>query len=100
MYPCPHCATDSFSFWQKQLLGPARSIECRNCKRRVSVPWARAMLAVSPIMILGSLGIAFSNSNPGGPLEMFLWGVFGAVVGGAIAAPLYHLYVPLVPRKH
>src|SRR5690348_14138653 len=99
MYLCPHCGSKSFTFWQKQWLGPARSIECQNCKRRVSVPWGRAMLAVSPVMAFGTIGIAFYNTNPDGLWGLFLGGVLGAVVGYAVAAPLYHRYVPLIPRK-
>jgi hypothetical protein len=31
-------------------------------------------------------------------LAVFVSGVVGAVIGFLVAAPLYHKYVPLVPR--
>jgi DNA-directed RNA polymerase subunit RPC12/RpoP len=99
MYKCPWCGAESFSFWQKQWLGPARSIECRNCKRRVSVPWIRSLLAVSPIILLGSIGIGYFGTAIDSLLAVFASGVVGAVIGFLVAAPLYHKYVPLVPRE-
>jgi len=99
MYKCPWCGVESFSFWQKQWLGPARSIECCNCKGRVSVPWVRSLLAISPIVILGSIGIGYFGTAIDGLWSFLASGAAGAVTGYLLTAPLYHKYVPLVPRK-
>ncbi|SRR5216683_619224 len=99
MYNCPHCGSNSFSFWQKQLLGPARSIECRNCKERVTVPWGRALLAILPIIVLATIGVAIYNSAPGNLADLIIYTTVGILVGFVISAPLYHRYVPLIPRK-
>ncbi len=35
----PHCHNRSFTWMQKQFLGPARKIECPDCGAKVSVSW-------------------------------------------------------------
>ena len=56
MYACPWCGSKTFSFWQKQTLGPARTLRCSSCSRQVSVSWDRAQIAALPVVILGFLG--------------------------------------------
>ena len=84
MNKCPHCDTDSVSFWRKQILGPGRSIECQRCKKRVGVHKERAWLCIAPIFIGAFVGKLFFGSD------------LGWVVGYVVSAPLYHFYVPLV----
>src|SRR3989344_2917403 len=42
-YNCPKCGQASFSFWQKQFLGPLGSIPCGACGASVSVPWGKSI---------------------------------------------------------
>jgi DNA-directed RNA polymerase subunit RPC12/RpoP len=95
MYACPHCGADTFSFWQKELLGPGRSIECRSCGGHVSVPWLGTFACLAPMFIL----VAMAYLYFGPTLGVFYSVLVGSLVGFAISAPLCHWYVPLIPRK-
>lgn len=44
MYRCPSCGAPTITFWQKQLLGPAKTIRCSNCNARISVSWTAGLL--------------------------------------------------------
>ena len=57
VYECPWCDRKSFSFWEKQGLGPTRSLRCNECKRKVGVPSDRAQIAAAPLFLLGFLGL-------------------------------------------
>lgn len=100
MYACPWCGSKSFSFWQKQTLGPLRAIACGDCRRHVSVPWERAHLAALPIFACAIAGLwlvgdAFDSKLLG------LAGAFtGVAIGMIVTMPLYHHFVPLTkPSK-
>ena len=97
MYECPWCRRKSFSFWQKQWLGPARTIRCGACSREVSVPWGRAHIAASPLFLGAIFGMVVWGPMLGeGKLGVLFGGIFGAVFGMLLTAPIYHMYVPLV----
>ena len=96
MYACPWCSKASFSFWEKQSLGPKRTLECAHCKRKVSVCWNKAQLAAIPVIALGFLGLIAGQALFGSWAAVFLGGWLGVSLGMGITAPLYHLYVPLV----
>ena len=86
MYACPWCERTTFSFWQKQKLGPNTSIKCAGCKRRVSVPWTRTTAALpnscSPLAGCGSWATHRARS-------IRLAGAFaGVVLGMMIMMPL------------
>lgn len=95
MYACPWCDQTSFSFWQKQSLGPARNLTCQHCKRPVSVCWNRAQLAAVPAVALGFLGLIAGKMVFGTWSAVFLFGWIGVTVGMLVTAPLYHWFVPL-----
>jgi hypothetical protein len=95
MYACPWCEQTSFSFWQKQSLGPARNLTCQHCKRPVSVCWNRAQLAAVPVVALGFLGLIAGKMVFGTWSAVFLFAWLGVTTGMLITAPLYHWYVPL-----
>ena len=57
MYACPWCGKGRFSFWQKQSLGPTRTLSCPDCKRPVSVCWNRAQLAAIPVLLISLVGL-------------------------------------------
>ena len=96
MYACPWCGKGRFSFWDKQSLGPTRTLSCPDCKRPVSVCWNRAQLAVIPAVALGFLGLIAGKVLFLTWPAVFLGGWVGVTLGMLITAPLYHLYVPLV----
>jgi hypothetical protein len=95
-YACPWCNQKAFSFWQKQSLGPHKSLPCPSCQRKVSVDWMRAQIAAAPTLLLFFFGII------AGKVLFFTWpaillgGWLGVTAGFLITAPLYHVYVPLV----
>ena len=105
MYECPNCGELTFSYWQKQFLGPARTIRCRACDARVSVPWLRSSIFV----ILGSVVSLFAGLvalmmvAPGslaglGVALAFVVFVVGAALAVVPIAWLYGRYVHLVQR--
>ena len=53
MYSCPWCGRKAFSFWQKQTLGPMRTMRCPHCKRQVSLSSFRAQ--VVPLLAAGTV---------------------------------------------
>lgn len=95
MYSCPWCGEASFSFWDKQSLGPSRTLSCPSCNRKVSVCWNRAQLAAIPVLALGFLGLITGKAAFGTWSAILLGGWLGITLGMLITAPLYHLYVPL-----
>jgi hypothetical protein len=95
MYACPWCTKGSFSFWDKQSLGPARTLTCADCHRPVSVCWNRAQLAAIPAVALGFLGLIAGKMAFGTWSAVFLGAWLGITIGMLITAPLYHYYVPL-----
>ena len=96
MYECPWCSTKSFSFWQKQSLGPNRSIRCTCCARRVSVPWARAHLAAIPVFLGAIAGLWFVGEAFDSKVLALAGACIGVVAGMVLTMPLYHRFVPLV----
>lgn len=96
MYECPWCERKSFSFWQKQSLGPIGTMKCSNCTRRVSVSWGRAHLAAIPLFLCAVLGIWFIGDAFNSRLVALAGGCIGVVLGMVFTMPLYHAFVPLV----
>jgi hypothetical protein len=99
MYACPWCERRTFSFLQKQTLGPSRTLKCGHCARHVGVHWDRAMIAAIPIIVLGTLGLAMGKSLYHSLPAILLGGWIGVTMGMSITAPLYHLWVPLVKPR-
>jgi uncharacterized protein YqgC (DUF456 family) len=96
MYACPWCERKVFSFWQKQSLGPARSLRCTGCKRHVSVPWLRAHLAALPVFVLAIAGLWFVGDAFNSKIFALAGAFCGVVLGMMVTMPLYHFIVPLV----
>jgi len=95
MYPCPHCGTDSFTFWQKELLGPTRSIKCRHCGGRVSVPGIHTFFRLYPtFMLVVAVPLFF-----GATLGLLNAILVGSLIAFAVSASLCHRYVVLIPRE-
>jgi uncharacterized protein YqgC (DUF456 family) len=96
MYACPWCERKVFSFWQKQSLGPTKTIQCMGCKRHVTVSWARAHLAALPVFVLAIAGLWFVGDAFNSKLLAIAGAFCGVVLGMMITMPLYHYIVPLV----
>jgi hypothetical protein len=96
MYACPWCERKVFSFWQKQKMGPTRTLQCSGCKRHVAVSWGRAHLAFAPIVVLALLGLWFVGDAFNSKVFALAGAFCGAVLGMMITMPLYHYIVPLV----
>ena len=96
MYECPWCNRKTFSFWQKQKLGPNKTLQCGACKRRVSVPWGRAHLAALPVFLLAIVGLYFVGDAFNSKVFALAGAFCGVVLGMMVTMPLYHYVVPLV----
>lgn len=96
MYACPWCDRKTFSFWQKQKLGPHSSMSCTGCKKRVSVPWGRAHLAALPIFLFAVAGLWLVGDASGSKIIALAGATCGVVLGMMVMMPLYHRFVPLV----
>jgi len=99
-YNCPKCGQASFSFWQKQFLGPLGSIPCGACGASVSVPWGKsiALNAVFiPIASLGGLVAAFSFAkySIGAAFFVFIIWVLAFFV---LVGWIQHRFVPLIVK--
>ena len=72
-------------------------IAVSSCKGGVSVPWAHAMLCISPIFLLGIAAHIYLRPMVGASGALLGLSI-GFVVGFAISLPLYHRFVPIVKR--
>jgi len=86
---CPHCeGTPCIPAWRKLTLGFASSARCRICGQKVTVEVFRALVAMSPPVVLMIMVTSGLLTNP------FLT-VLGLVVVLAISFTLYLTWVPL-----
>jgi uncharacterized protein YqgC (DUF456 family) len=100
MYACPWCERKTFSFWQKQTLGPHRTLACAGCKRRVGVPWMQSHIAALPVFLFAVAGMHLAGDASGSKILALAGALSGAILGMLVTMPLYHRFVPLVrPRR-
>ena len=91
---CPNCDTPSIGYWQKQFLGPARTIGCSLCGARVSVSTIRFL----PIFLL-IVGAAPAFRKLG-LMEYGFASYVGLLVFMLLITGFYqHFFVPLVVRS-
>ena len=91
---CPNCEKPGIGYWQKQLLGPARTISCSHCGAHVSisffsfVPILLIIFTTLPTLrILGMMDYGFASYA-------------GAFVFLLVVTWVYlHYFVPLVVRS-
>jgi hypothetical protein len=95
MYACPWCGQKTFTFWQKQTLGPMRTMRCSSCKRQVSLSMFRAQVAGAPLIALGLLGMTVGKVVFASLAAILLGAWVGLTIGLLITVPLYHWFVPL-----
>jgi len=86
---CPHCGDPAVSVLRKLFLGPALPARCRNCARRVGVPYVWSLLALAPMI---PLAVWIRHSHGSMPAAL------GAIVGFVCVCYLYVRFVPLEKR--
>ncbi len=86
---CPYCQHKAMGPLKKSLLGPARSVKCQSCQKRVSVHWASALMVIPALMCFFGLPLI---RNPAIVLPV---AAFLVIV--SFAAQLW--WVPLVGRE-
>jgi hypothetical protein len=88
MVTCPYCKQRAMTAWGKLSLGPARSVKCASCGRRVSVSWWAFAIFIATFAPFWALS-----------RQSMVW----VVVGAAVIFPLFfaaHYYlVSLVGRE-
>jgi hypothetical protein len=87
---CPHCGKPAISTTQKFTLGPMRSVACKSCGQRVSVPMTSMYTTSIPIILAIPVAYYFEASRPG------WYGLF--LVGLAVSAYLQYAHVSLERR--
>ena len=88
MRTCPYCGQEALSARRKSFLGPARTVACDCCGRRISVSWA-GLLAVVPLFA-GMLGMVHFGGS--------WWGIVSAALGAVGMFAFHEWLVPLVGR--
>ncbi len=85
---CPHCGEQAISFARKMCLGPAISAKCKECGKKIGVPF-KSMLGVIPFLI------AYFCSEFVDPSELKIV----IIILGFIVTSYYHMHlVPLEAR--
>jgi hypothetical protein len=88
-YDCPHCRNTAMGFATKLFLGPGRSVTCRSCGKRVSIPmWSLA--AYAPIILAVILPSQLGADGT-------TWFVILAIAV-ALVVFIQHAFIPLVPK--
>ena len=89
MQKCPKCGEETISNSDKFMLGPGRTIECSNCKARVSVSWYTMLILVGIIVVLNLISTMFDRG-------------VGLVIFAALMIVYTYVqwkFIPLVVRK-
>jgi len=88
MCTCPHCNKPGVSLLRKLCLGPAMPATCKECGRKVGVPYS-SMLAFIPFGVAIILVQIVDSTT----LQMGIW-----VVGFLLYAVIHMKFVPLVRK--
>ena len=101
--PCPHCGEPGIRAWRKLFLGPARTLACARCARRVSVPWWTpvTLLAVPLPAALTRIAVhALDGQGSPGLLVSPDAAAYGSIAGVSLAAMsvVWIRWVPLTRR--
>ena len=90
MLTCPYCGQNAMGHLGKAFLGPARSVKCRGCGKRVSVSWWSVVAAGGAIVLAFTVFSATDN---------LVAAALVFVVGQVFAMLLHSLWAPIVPRE-
>jgi hypothetical protein len=85
---CPHCHETAVSPLRKIFLGPGRSVACRACGGKVSVPLS-GMWVIIPIVVAVFLASGIKSS-------VVSYAV--VIVGVAVSCFLHYRYLPLIAK--
>ena len=88
MYTCPHCQKRAMTWLRKGFLGPLLRATCRECGKKVSVPWYAVLVSIPLIA-------ALITADQVGSLPVKL--VIG-VVGILLGAIIHSKWIPLIRR--
>ena len=89
MYLCPHCNKPGIHILRKACLGPALSTKCRECGKKVGVPYKQAYLAMAPFAI----PILLTSFLDWSSLTISIW-----VIAFFISEFFYLKFVPLIKK--
>jgi len=89
MYICPHCNQPGISVLRKLYLGPAIPATCKNCGKKVGVPWSAMFVTVAGIIAYFSI-LLFVDS--------ILLIVAVLVVVFFIMSFIHLKWIPLIPK--
>lgn len=89
MYKCPHCNKPGISTLRKVFLGAAVSATCKQCGKKVGVPYLKSMIFVPLFIAAYALGNLMDDAT----LKMIIW-----VVGFFIIEVIYLKWVPLIRK--
>jgi hypothetical protein len=94
MFKCPICHKPGIPTWRKLCLGPALPTKCRECGKKVGVPYS-SMLAVVPfvVAILISWYIFLYTDYS------LLYILLSLIIGNIIMFFLYLKWVTLIPKE-
>ncbi len=94
MYNCPICNQPGIPVWRKLMLGPALPTTCRQCGKKVGVPWS-SMLSVVPFLfaiIFSYYAFFFTNID-------LIWLFTALVLSIIIMFFAYIKWIPLIPKE-
>ncbi len=63
MNKCPNCGEETISNFSKFMLGPGRTIECKNCHEEISVSWWTMVLLLVVLMVMFSIDDRISMAS-------------------------------------
>jgi hypothetical protein len=85
---CPYCNEIGISLFRKSWLGPALSVKCKRCGKKIGVPYTKAMIACAPLFIAITLS----------PILKFNL-YFGLLIALIISEIIYLGWVPIVKKE-
>lgn len=85
---CPFCGQPALSAWRKLTLGPARSLPCRACGRRVGVAFWPAAAVLAPAVLFVALARRIAEHGYGLLVAAAVLVLLWVFVGYARCVPL------------
>jgi len=89
MQRCPNCEEETISNLSKFMLGPGRTIECGNCKARISVSWYTLLIVIVIIVLINQINNTYDSGES--------WMIFVALM--IVYTYIHWKFIPLRVRK-
>ncbi|MBN1287348.1 MAG: hypothetical protein JXB47_18250 [Anaerolineae bacterium] len=84
---CPYCGKSALAWWSKFFYNPLSEGACRVCGEPFTLPWAPAMAAYIPFVLVVLVGFLM--------VDAYLWAQM--LAAGFVASGVVHVvWVPLV----